>query len=156
MPRTVQRASATAKASCIASSARSNEPHSRIRLAMIRPCSWRNTDSTVALASGISARRWLPRGKFHHRADLDAARAALAPRRNSGSPGNRLVEILAVENVVPGELPLGFREGSVMNQRLATAIRADRRRGRGGMQRLGPVEDALCPRFVDDRPVRRL
>src|SRR5581483_3842757 len=46
---------AEVNASCMASSARSKEPESRINVAMIRPDSCRKTDSTKAVASAIKA-----------------------------------------------------------------------------------------------------
>src|SRR6516164_5141683 len=49
MPFSGHWANASANASCMASSARSNEPETLIRLAMIRPDSRRKTDSTVLL-----------------------------------------------------------------------------------------------------------
>src|SRR5439155_23629933 len=62
------------------------------------------------------------------RADLD--RSALRARDLRG-PLNRLVEILALEEVEAAELLLGLREGTVGDQALAVAHPDGRRRRRG-------------------------
>src|SRR5260370_32569333 len=53
---------AEANASCMASSARSKEPASRMRIAIIRPDSWRNTVSTIASISFIDVSESLMAG----------------------------------------------------------------------------------------------
>src|SRR5260370_13775019 len=57
-----QFAMAEANASCMASSARSKDPASRMRVAIIRPDSWRNTVSTIASISFIDASEFLMAG----------------------------------------------------------------------------------------------
>src|SRR5258706_8070104 len=109
-----QEASAEANASCIASSARSKEPETRIKLAMIRPDSCRKTDSAADRMSAIQRAsmtgdrlRFRARGKARQRANLDTAFASLARGRNLRRPLYSLVEILAIEDVIPGQLLLG-------------------------------------------------
>src|SRR5713101_3469919 len=75
---------AEVNASCMASSAKSKEPESRIKVAMILPDSCRKIDSATALASAIPSARihserfseiW-PRRKLPNRADLDTGSPA--------------------------------------------------------------------------------
>src|ERR1700689_2757545 len=105
IPSVRQLTTAAAKASCIASSARSKECDIRIRPAIIRPDSERKTDSTVARCSSIHGRTGR---KLADGTDLDAASPTGTGSGYLGSPGESFVEILAVENVVAGELLFGL------------------------------------------------
>src|SRR5271156_2464883 len=99
IPSVRQLTTAAAKASCIASSARSKECETRIRPAIIRPDSERKTDSTVARWSSIHGRT---ERELADRTDLDAASPTGAGSGYLSSPGERFVEVLAVEDVVSG------------------------------------------------------
>src|SRR5271156_3172396 len=70
IPSVRQLTTAAAKASCIASSARSKECETRIRPAIIRPDSERKTDSTVARWSSIHGRTLR---EFANGPDLDTS-----------------------------------------------------------------------------------
>src|SRR5258706_375382 len=146
MPSLGQCASAEASASCIASSARSKEPETRISPAMTRPNSARKTDSTARSVSPIRS------GERRDRADLDAPLGPAARRRDAPRPVDRLVQVRAFEEVVAPELLLRLRERAVGREelRFADAHRARRRRR---LERLsGPVvaarPDALGERVV--------
>src|SRR5689334_13036711 len=100
MPVFGQESRAMMNASCIASSARSNDPESRINVAMIRPRSSRNTDSAVAEESGM-----LQNGRFllsgsewnrGYRTKFDADCTACL--RESRRPVLRFYRILAVDD----------------------------------------------------------
>src|SRR6266404_907050 len=144
-PLSGQEASAEANASCIASSARSKEPETRIKLAMIRPDSCRKTDSaadrisTIQRSSligrhlGFRARRQAGQG-----ANFDAAFASLAGGRNLLRPLDGFVQVLAIEDVIASQLFLGLGEGSVCDQRF-TVLHSNGGRVSGGAQRLGPL-----------------
>src|SRR5262249_45132471 len=115
IPAPSHRTTAAATASCSASSARSKDPDIRMSAATIRPPSSRKTDSTAARASvmGRSGPRERPRsevdrrlGELGDRPDLDAAALALAGRRDPLGPLHGLVEDLAFQDVVDGELLL--------------------------------------------------
>src|SRR5260370_25808824 len=111
MPRSDQEASEEARASCRASSARSNDPEMRIRLARIWPDSRRKTASTTARTSGIRRAGHLAfgtTGQARHHTDLDAAGATLAVRRDLGRPLDRFVQIRQFENVVASQRSLGL------------------------------------------------
>src|SRR5262249_10798398 len=96
----------------------------------------------------------LPRRNVGDRAYLDATFAALTCGRDLGGPGDCLVEVPAIENVVPGELFLRFGERAVYDKRPAILF-ADRCcRGRR-LQRLAGDEDTLAPGFVHHRPMPR-
>src|ERR1700678_3261863 len=96
-----QLTTAAAKASFIASSARSKERETRIRPAIMRPDSARKTASTVARWSCIHG---FTLGKFADGPNLDASGPARAASRNFSGPGQSFVQILTLENVVSGQL----------------------------------------------------
>src|SRR5271157_731166 len=118
--------SAAVNASCMASSARSNDPEILIRPAMIRPDSRRKMPSTVLRSSSIYALAyseafdsgagfrisWMGRTSTH----------PLAPPARTGNPGRPLecfVKVFALQDVIPGELLLGFRKRPVGHHHLA-------------------------------------
>src|SRR5580658_3349070 len=98
-PSACQFMTAAAKASCIASSARSKERETRMRPAMMRPDSWRKTDSTVARWSCIHGRTLR---EFANGPDLDTSRNTCAGSGYFGCPGQCFIKVLAVEDVVSG------------------------------------------------------
>src|ERR1700733_4112798 len=98
-PSACQFMTAAAKASCIASSARSKERETRMSPAIIRPDSWRKTDSTVARWSCIHEGTLR---EFADGPDLNASRHAGAGSGYSSGPGQSFIEVLAVEDVVSG------------------------------------------------------
>src|ERR1700722_19642935 len=155
-----QRSSATAKASCSASSARSKSPTRRIRVASARPASSRNIFS---ISVGVMECRlgntvipgWSegpdPESRDSgfassmrpgmtaspsiinpDRPDLDRTEARA---RNLCGDGQGCVEILGLDQIVAAELLAGFRERAIGGQRLAVT---DAHGGRGG-GRLQPV-----------------
>src|SRR5258708_1194837 len=107
--------SAEARASCMASSARSKEPASRMRVAMIRPDSRRKIDSTMAPGSAIADAGMVygrfgklrPHRHFANRTNLHASVLPTASRGNPGGPVNGLVQVFAVQDVVTGQLLFG-------------------------------------------------
>src|SRR5438552_3629421 len=111
--------SATANASCTASSARSMSPKTRIRAATDRPDSSRkmrptSASSTLGGASTsctLSARGCLPEGP-----DLDRPLHAVGGLRR---PRERRVEVLGLDDVEAAEVFLRLREGAVGGQHLA-------------------------------------
>src|SRR6266545_2893906 len=140
-----QRSMATRKASCTASSARPKSPRIRMRVATVCPDSSRNTRSTISRvvsATLTSQGRSGGRGELHHRADLDRA---VARPRDPGRDLDRLVEVLAVDQVVAAELLLGLGEGPVGGERLAAAD-LHGGRGAGRLERLAALHQAA----VDD------
>src|SRR5919201_1360460 len=160
MPARSQFVSATANASCIASSARSNDPETRMSAAMIRPDSSRKTRSTALRASAIQCISVLRRvlllltRKLPQRADLDAAFAATTARWDLGRPGNRLVKVFAIKDVVAGQLFFGFGKRPI-SRKDNPIFPADSRRRRGRMKRLGPAEHAPPAGLIHYRPVVR-
>src|SRR6266436_19856 len=154
-----QVAKADANASCMASSARSKEPESRIKVAMIRPDSSRNTDSTEVLASAICRtnrttilRLLSPDWKRSNGSNLDATFSAAANQRDFRGPPDRFIQILAVQNVIAGKLFLGFRERAVQRDRLTTLHPNGGGRA-GRLQRLRrPVNTELLG-LLHDRPM---
>src|SRR5215468_9447706 len=123
MPSRGQRSRATAKASWSASSARSKSRSQAMSAAMARPCSARNTCSTVAPTS-IRA----PLAQFPDWADLDAA--AVLEVRHGRRHVDCLIQVVGLDDVVAAELFLGLGKRSVGEQPLA-AVEAQRR-GTGG------------------------
>src|SRR5262249_46339121 len=138
-------ASADVSASCMASSARSNEPAMRMSVAMILPDSRRKTASTALRTSSLrtsslrtsslrtssipQARTALAHAcSFGRRRqlldlpDFHAARPAAAAGGKLGSPGDRFVDVLAIEDVVAGELLFCLRERAVHYDGLAILL----------------------------------
>src|SRR4051794_10799291 len=118
---------AVANASCAASSARSNEPDMRIRLATIRLHSSRKTVSTMDSTSRMLRGQVFPDvllqlRNIPERPYLDAPLPAAALRRNLRRPGNCLIQILAVDDVVPAELFFRLGKRTIGHQRLATLM----------------------------------
>src|ERR1700760_2623154 len=107
-PSACQLTTAAAKASCIASSARSKECETRIRPAIMRPDSLRKTDSTVARWSCIHS--WTGE-EFANGPNFNTSSRTRAGSGNFGSPGKRLIQILTIEYVVAGQLLFGFGKG---------------------------------------------
>src|ERR1700677_3542309 len=128
MPSVCQLTTAAAKASCMASSARSKEWEIRMRPATMRPDSLRKTASTVARWSCIHG--WTL-GKFADGPNLDASGPTRAGGRNFSGPGQCFVQILTLKNVVPGQLLFGFRKWPIDDQRLAILHANGRGRGAG-------------------------
>src|SRR5215471_16647804 len=145
MPLSGHEESAEMKASCNASSAQSNEPERRMRDAMIFPDSSRKTCSIVGPGSGMagSAHAGQPGrcGKGPNRPDLDASIAPTASSRNLARDGNGVIEALAFQKVIPGELFLGLRKGTVGKDRFAIQC-TERGRTRGREERLGATQEA--------------
>src|SRR5215469_5957161 len=149
MPFSGQVASAAEEASCIASSARSKEPEIRISPARIRPDSWRNTASATERTSAIP-RDGLTSGDLQlrthgdtkKRTNLDAAFAAFAHGRDARGPLDGLVQAFTIQDVVAGELLLGFGEGAVGDDGFAIFDSDGGCRRRGG-EGFGGDEDAL-------------
>src|ERR1700677_1360941 len=98
-PSACQFMTAAAKASCIASSARSKERQTRMSPAMMRPDSWRKTDWTVARWSCIHEGRLR---EFANGPDLDTPGQTRAGSGYSCCPGQRFIKVFAVEDVVSG------------------------------------------------------
>src|ERR1700722_11571941 len=98
-PSACQFMTAAAKASCIASSARSKERETRMSPAIMRPDSWRKTDSTVARWSCIHERTLR---EFADGPDLNTSRHAGACSGYFSRPGQSFIEVLAIEDVVSG------------------------------------------------------
>src|SRR5437660_5848917 len=113
------------------SSARSKDPEMRIKVARMRPDSWRKTDSIVLRNSSIangSALRQL-QFLFHgrnglYRAHLNAALKSAAGRGNLCCPGNGFVLVFHVQDVVARKLLLGFRKRPVCGH-IAAILLAD-------------------------------
>src|SRR5208283_5529033 len=145
MPRSGQYRSADASDSCIASSARSNDPASRMSVAMMRPDSSRKTRSTTVLALLIS--RLEPQ-----RTDFDTAVTSAAAARDARSPFDGLIQVLALQNVIPGELFLRFGERAIGDQRFPV-LHADSGRRAGGLQRRRSVKDAAARGFFHSVPM---
>src|SRR5271156_1243759 len=116
IPSVRQLTTAAAKASCMASSARSKECEIRIRPAIIRPDSVRKTDSTVERWSSIH-RHTL--GKLADGTDLNASSPTGTGSGYPGRPVESFVEILAVEDIVSGELLFGLGKWTVGDHRAA-------------------------------------
>src|ERR1700694_1063098 len=116
---------------------------------------WRRFARTPAgkpLPLWTSRRSLRPRRQLDNRADLDAPVIAFTRRRNFRGPFDRIIEILAIENVVSSELLLGLGKGSVNGERLAFLF-ADGGGGVGSLERLRAMKNALSPGFVHHRRV---
>src|SRR5215831_17626454 len=90
-------------------------------------------------------------GQPGERANLNAFRFATR-RADSSGPGNGLVEIFAIENVISAELLLGLRKGTVRDHGLsftATNSSGGSRRGK----RLRDFEDAMVASLFHNCPV---
>src|ERR1700722_7227901 len=146
IPSVCQLTTAAAKASCIASSARSKECEMRMRPAIMRPDSLRKTASTVARWSCIHG--WTL-GKFADRPNLNASGPARAGSRNFSGPGQSFVQILTLQNVVSGQLLFGFCKWPVGDQRLAILHANGGSRG-AGLERIGSTEDAAFASLIHD------
>src|SRR5580692_11327188 len=99
----------------------------------------------VRFKDGFGYARQLPQ-----LADFDGALCTAAGRRNSSGPGDGLVQISAVEDIVAGELLLGLGEGSVDRQDLAV-FHADGGSGVGSPERIYRHEHAALSSLVDHR-----
>src|SRR5208283_915300 len=109
MPSLTQCVNAAANASCMASSARSNDCEILIRPAIIRPDSRRKMPSTVLRISSIYALAY-----------SEACDSGAASRSgNPCSPLECFVKVFTVQDVIRRELLLGLRERPVAHQRLA-------------------------------------
>src|SRR5258708_28613168 len=105
----------------MASCAMSKEAVRGMNVEMIRPDSSRKPDSAIARTSSIPRACQDLRGRRlpFQLADLHAAFHPSTSRRDAGCPGNGLVQVFAVQNVVPGKLLLGFGKGAVAGQQFA-------------------------------------
>ena len=123
----------------------------RIKLATMRPDSWRKTASAAARAwmGGPAVTDF---GRSGDRADLDAALPSFASGRNSPGPLDGFIQIAALENVVARELLLGFGERAIESDRSAF-FHTDGGRERGRFQPLHRQQDALLPGFLHDGAV---
>src|SRR3984957_14672939 len=149
MPSVCQLTTAAAKASCMASSARSNEGEMRMRPAIMRPDSLRKTASTVARWSCIH-RRTL--GKFADGPNLDVSGPTRAGCGYFSGQGQGFVQILTLENVVSGPLLFGFRKWPVSDQRLAI-LHANGGGRSAGLKRIGCTKDAALQGLIHDNLV---
>src|SRR3954447_7157166 len=113
IPCEAQSMRAEANASCNASSARSNDCETRIRLAMMRPLSRRKIDSIVPFGSLIHL---FELSHFANGTDLYVARSSLAGCWNLGCPVQSFVQVPAIEDVVARQLLLRFRKRTVRHQ----------------------------------------
>src|SRR3984957_2904281 len=98
-PSACQFMTAAAKASCIASSARSKERQTRMSPAMLRPAFWRKTDLPEERGACIHERRLR---EFANGPDLDTPGQTRAGSGYSCCPGQRFIKVFAVEDVVSG------------------------------------------------------
>src|SRR5712691_794164 len=122
-PSAGHRASATAKASWTASSARSKSRRIRISVARARPPSSRKARSTTSRVSSSAPDRgaaltssWLRLRELHDRPHLDDP----APSRRDPRGGvDRLVQVVALHHVVAAELLLGLDERPVGGEALS-------------------------------------
>src|SRR5713101_6530619 len=88
-------------------------------------------------------------------ANLDAAFTSSARRRNLRRPLNGFVQVLAIEDVIPGKLLLCLRERSVCDQRFPV-LHANGGRVCGGAQWLSTLQDALSRSLLYHCPVSGL
>src|SRR6266508_160782 len=142
-PMAGQRSTATTNASWTASAARSTSPRSRMRVATACPNSSRKTCSTTSrVASATLTPPDRSGGELHDRAHLD--RAVERPG-DLGGGLDRLVEVLAVDDVEAAELLLGLGEWAIGGERL---VAPDPHRGGGAdrLERLAGLHQAA----VDD------
>src|SRR5665213_3292776 len=131
-----QRSSATANASCNASSARSKSPTRRINVASALPASPRNVFS---ISPGVMCRSVMGPSIINpDRPDLDRAIPGAGNLRGNRQ---RLVEILGLDQIIAAELLAGFRKRTVGGQRLAVAY-PHGGRGRDRLQSVGALEMA--------------
>src|SRR5262249_29960784 len=154
----------------MASSARSKEPARRMSVAMILPDSRRKTASTAprtsslrtsslrtssipqartALAHARSLRR---RGQLLDLPDLDTAGRAATSRGQLRGPGNRFVNVLAIEDVIARQLFFRLGEGAIHHDGLAILLANSPCRV-GGEQGIDTLKDALRPRCFHDSPM---
>src|SRR3954451_82263 len=150
-----QRSSATEKASCRASSARSKSPTRRISVANVRPASSRNIFSISASVM----RKGSPSIIHPDRPDLDRTKAGAGNTRGDRKRG---IEILGFDQVVPAELLAGFRERTIGGQGFAVTHPHGRCR-RGRLQPVAAFEIAALDNglgegavFLQHLLVRRL
>src|SRR2546425_228191 len=118
--------SATANASCTASSATSMSPKTRIRAATDRPDSSRKIRPTSA-PSSLGAASTSPTlsgfGYVSERADLDRLRDCCGGLRR---PSERGVEVFGLDDVEAAQVFLRLRKGAVGGQHLAVGHAHDR------------------------------
>src|SRR5256885_6007819 len=141
----------------MASSARSKEPETRMRPAIMIPDSCRKTDSMIARRSAIyTADKLRGGGEMSLCADRTYFHAALAASAGGGNlrcPFQRFVQIRTVENVVAGELFFGLSERPIGHHRIAV-VQPHRCRRRARLQRFGGAQDPPPRRLPHDFPVR--
>src|SRR5262249_34499192 len=87
-------------------------------------------------------------------ADFDAAFLALATGEDLSRPLDRLIQVVAVQNVVTSQLLVGSRERAVGDPDVF-APHGDGRSGECRVQRLAAAEDFAPPCFLHDRPMER-
>src|SRR5436190_10970554 len=150
-----QRSSATAKASCRASSARSKSPTRRIRVAIARPASSRNIFSispgVICLAAWSPGMTASPSVIDHDRPDLDRTRLGAG---NAGGNAKRRVEILGFDQIVAAELLARLREWAIRGQHFAVAD-PHGGRGRRRLQAVAGLEMAALNDGLGERAVVR-
>src|SRR6266404_9174350 len=100
----------------MASSARSKECETRMRPAMIRPDSSRKTASAVARRSSMHC---IGLADLPDRPHFNVSRAAATGGRDLRRPLESFVEVLAIEDVISGELLFSLGEGAVSHEDLA-------------------------------------
>src|SRR5215470_2768663 len=153
---------ATAYASCSASSATSKSPSRRMRVARMRPWSARNVSSMRMIALGAQAtppskhaHLDLLRRPGPHRPHLDGV---TGPQQwMPADDGQSLVEVLHVHDAVAAELLLRLREGAVRSHH-AALHQPHGGRGAARLERIAGLVDAARPQLiaVPDRLLVRL
>src|SRR5215469_5062969 len=86
------------------------------------------------------------------RTNLNASLTAFASGRDLLGPLDRLVEILAVQNVVTCELLLGFCKRSIESN-CSPILGTNRSRGARRLQRLGAMQYAFLTSLPHDSPM---
>src|SRR5262249_34392911 len=143
---------ATAYASCSASSATSKSPSRRMRVARMRPWSARNVSSMRMVALGAQAtppskhaHLDLLRRPGPHRPHLDGVPGP--QQRMAADDGEGLVEVLHVHDAVAAELLLRLHEGAVRSYH-AALHQPYGSRGAAGLERTAGLVDAARPQLV--------
>ena len=118
---------------------------------MMRPDSFRKTDSTVAWWSSIHRHT---RGHLSDGTDLDASSRTGATGRNLGRPRKSFVQVFAVEDVVSSQLLFRLGERTVGDHHPAI-LHADGGGHFAGFKRIGSTQDAAKLGLVQNGPVCR-
>src|SRR5215470_18098264 len=143
---------ATAYASCSASSATSKSPSRRMRVARMRPWSARKVSSMRMVALGAQATPASERAHLDllrrpgpHRPHLDGVTGP--QQRMPPDDGERLVEVLHVHDAEAAELLLRLREGAVRSLH-AALHQPHGGRGAARLERVAGLVDPARPQLV--------